>query len=107
MISLSNIRYTLKVVRLRIEEYLVSQGYPDMSTSIGYKSDWTQLETLDHSVLEAYLERRRDPLVGCIEPNMYVGELNWNADTLMVTRVKPYVQEILANIINVHAEVKF
>ncbi|XP_058808366.1 exocyst complex component 2 [Phymastichus coffea] len=105
LISLSNIRYTLKVVLPRIEENLKTHGYPDLSSAIGYKSDWTQLETLDNAVLEAYLERRCDPLVGTIEPNMYVGNLDWTID-LLPTHVKPYAQEILDNLITVHAEVR-
>ena len=90
----------------RIEENLKIQGYPDLSTAIGYKSDWTQLETLDTAVLEAYLERRCDPLVGMIEPSMYVGNLDWTSD-FQPNHIKPYAQEIIANLIAVHAEVKF
>ncbi|XP_011496925.1 PREDICTED: exocyst complex component 2 [Ceratosolen solmsi marchali] len=105
LISLSNIRYTLKVLLPRIEENLKFQGYPDLSTTVGYNSDWTQLKTLDTAVLNAYLERRCDPLVGIIEPNVYIGNLDWNSN-LQIVHVKPYVQEILANIIAVHAEVR-
>lgn len=104
LISLSNIRYTLKVVLPRVEENLKSQGYPDLSTAIGYNSDWTQLETLDTAVLEAYLERRCDPLIGTIEPSMYLGDRDWTSE-FKPKHVKPYVQEILANVIAVHAEV--
>lgn len=94
------------MVRPRIEEKLKALGYPDLKTAIGYKSDWTQLETLDSAVLDAYLERRGDPLVGTIEPSMYVGDLDWRTK-IRPMHVKPYVQEILANLIAVHAEVIF
>lgn len=104
MISLSNVRHTLKVILPRIEKYLKSEGYPDLSTAIGYKSDWTQLETLDMAVLEAYLERRCDPLVGSIESNTYVSKLDWTCD-LPPTHVKFYAHQILSDIIAVHAEV--
>ncbi|KAJ8686377.1 hypothetical protein QAD02_022171 [Eretmocerus hayati] len=105
LISLSNVRYTLREVLPRVEEYLKSLGYPDMSTAIGYKSDWTELETLDAAILEAYLERRCDPLVGTIEPNMYSGDFDWNADH-MVTRMSPYALKILDGLTAVHAEVR-
>lgn len=62
------------------------------------------METLDSAVLDAYLERRCDPLVGTIEPSMYLGGLEWDFDT-EPTHLKPYAQEILANLIAVHAEV--
>ncbi|XP_011867775.1 PREDICTED: exocyst complex component 2 isoform X2 [Vollenhovia emeryi] len=105
LISLSNIRYTLNIVLPRIGDALKAQGYPELSTAVGWNSDWTQLETLDIAVLDAYLERRCDPLVGTIEPSMYLGGLEWDFDT-EPTHLKPYAQEILANLIAVHAEVR-
>lgn len=81
-----------------------SQDYPNLSNAIGWNSDWTQLGTLDTAVLDAYLERRCDPLVGTIEPSMYLGGLEWDFET-EPTHVRPYAQEILANLIAVHAEV--
>ncbi|XP_032690987.1 exocyst complex component 2 [Odontomachus brunneus] len=105
LISLSNIRYTLNAVLPRIGEFLKVQGYPELSTAVGWNSDWTQLKTLDNAVLDAYLERRCDPLVGTIEPSMYLGGLEWDFDA-EPTHLKPYAQEILANLIAVHAEVR-
>lgn len=104
MISLSNIRYTLNTVLPRIEDALKAQGYPELFTAVDWNFDWTQLETLDSAVLDAYLERRCDPLVGTIEPSMYLGGLEWDFDT-EPNHLKPYAQEILANLIAVHAEV--
>ncbi|XP_068965982.1 exocyst complex component 2 isoform X2 [Bombus flavifrons] len=80
-------------------------GYPSLSDADGWGSDWTQLGTLDAAVLDAYLERRCDPLVGTIEPSMYLGGLEWDFET-EPTHVRPYAQEILANLIAVHAEVR-
>lgn len=82
-----------------------NQDYPNLSNAIGWNSDWTQLGTLDTAVLDAYLERRCDPLVGTIEPSMYLGGLEWDFET-EPTHVRPYAQEILANLIAVHAEVR-
>ncbi|XP_014227604.1 exocyst complex component 2 [Trichogramma pretiosum] len=104
LISLSNIHYTLKVILPQLTENLKAQEYPDLTTAIGFNTDWTQLESLDKAVLEAYLERRSDPLIGTIEPSMYVGDLDWDSD-LPARCVKPYTQEIVANVITVHAEV--
>ncbi|XP_078047507.1 exocyst complex component secretory 5 [Augochlora pura] len=104
LISLSNIRYTLKTILPKIGDALKEMDYPSLSNAVGWKSDWT-LETLDTAVLEAYLERRCDPLVGTIEPSMYLGGLEWDFET-EPTHVRPYAQEILANLIAVHAEVR-
>ncbi|XP_066587508.1 exocyst complex component 2 [Prorops nasuta] len=105
LISLSNIRYTLNTILPKMREFLKSQGYPDLSAAVDWNTDWTQLDTLDTAVLDAYLERRCDPLVGTIEPSMYLGGLEWDFDT-EPTHLKPYAQEILANLIAVHAEVR-
>ncbi|XP_076758036.1 exocyst complex component secretory 5 [Xylocopa sonorina] len=105
LISLSNIRYTLNTILPRIGDVLKDLDYPKLSNAIGWNSDWTQLETLDTAVLDAYLERRCDPLVGTIEPSMYLGGLEWDFET-EPTHVRPYAQEILANLIAVHAEVR-
>ncbi|XP_050469622.1 exocyst complex component 2 [Bombus huntii] len=105
LISLSNIRYTLNTILPRIRDALKDQGYPSLSDAEGWGSDWTQLGTLDAAVLDAYLERRCDPLVGTIEPSMYLGGLEWDFET-EPTHVRPYAQEILANLIAVHAEVR-
>ncbi|XP_043287430.1 exocyst complex component 2 [Venturia canescens] len=104
LISLSNIRYTLNVVLPRVVTGLKSRGYPDLTIAEGWRSDWTHLETLDGAVLEAYLERRCDPLVGTIEPSMYLGGLEWDSE-IEPTHVRPYAREALANLIAVHAEV--
>ncbi|XP_018392147.1 PREDICTED: exocyst complex component 2 [Cyphomyrmex costatus] len=105
LISLSNIRYTLNIVLPRIGDYLKEQGYPELSTAVRWNSDWTKLEMLDNKVLCAYVDRRGDPLVGTIEPSMYLGGLEWVFDT-EPTHLKPYAQEILTNLIAVHAEVR-
>ncbi|XP_074093497.1 exocyst complex component secretory 5 [Cotesia typhae] len=104
LISLSNIRYTLNNILPKVVSALKARGYPDLSLADGWSDDWTQLESLDTAVLEAYLERRCDPLVGTIEPSMYLGSLEWDSE-IEPTHIRPYAQEIIANLIAVHAEV--
>lgn len=54
--------------------------------------------------MEAYLEQKSDPLVGTIEPSMYIGKFDWNTK-IKPTDVRPYVKECINNLIAVHAEV--
>lgn len=54
--------------------------------------------------MEAYLEQKNDPLVGTIEPSMYIGKFDWNTK-IKPTDVRPYVKECINNLIAVHAEV--
>ncbi|XP_046625884.1 exocyst complex component 2 isoform X1 [Neodiprion virginianus] len=105
LISLSNIRYTLNTIIPHVNDALKQHGYPPLSLTMSSNTDWTQLDTLDSAVLDAYLERRCDPLVGTIEPSMYLGGLEWHLD-IEPSHVRPYVQEALTNLIAVHAEVR-
>lgn len=62
------------------------------------------LRTLDKAIMEAYLEQKSDPLVGTIEPSMYVGKFEWNTK-IKPSDVRPYMKECINNFIAVHAEV--
>jgi len=64
------------------------------------------LSDLDRKVLETYLEQRADPLVGTIEPSMYLGGFDWDTAG-KPTDVRPYVKELLTNLTSVHAEVRW
>ncbi|KAF4523334.1 hypothetical protein B566_EDAN013529 [Ephemera danica] len=68
------------------------------------------LNTLDKSLCESYLESRTDPLVGTIEPSMYLGRFDWGTwpgpRSEQERDVRPYIKEILANLIAVNAEVQ-
>jgi exocyst complex component 2 len=67
------------------------------------------LNNLDKSLCESYLESRTDPLVGTIEPSMYLGRFDWSTwpgpRSEQERDVRPYIKEILSNLIAVNAEV--
>ncbi|BET01653.1 exocyst complex component [Nesidiocoris tenuis] len=52
-----------------------------------------------------YIEAKSDPLVGTIEPSMYIGYFDWDED-LPPKSVRPYANEIIANLIGVHAQLE-
>ncbi|XP_060810472.1 exocyst complex component 2 [Amyelois transitella] len=62
------------------------------------------LADLEATIADTYLEHKGDPLVGTIEPSMYMGRHRIQDDEL-VQDVRPYVYEIINNLIAVHAEV--
>lgn len=99
---LSNIEYTRSVLLPRIADLFARYQLP---AQVGPLASVNKaLTELDQRVLDAYLEQRSDPLVGTIEPSMYIGNFNWDA-ALKPADVRPYVKELLTNLISVHAEV--
>lgn len=62
------------------------------------------LSSLESSIAETYLEHKGDPLVGTIEPSMYMGR-HTIPENALVEDARPYVYEIINNLIAVHAEV--
>ena len=53
-----------------------------------------------------YLEQKSDPLVGTIEPSMYLGRFDWDMRR-KPSNIGPYAKEIIGNLIRVFAEVSF
>jgi exocyst complex component 2 len=87
----------------RLSELFARYGFPSPVLPIATATN--SLSMLDKRILEIYLEQKSDPLVGTIEPSMYLGRYDW--DTIhKPTDIKPYAKEIIANMIGVHAEVR-
>lgn len=99
---LSNIQYSKSVLLPRIADLFSRYQLPAQSGPMAAVSK--ALTELDQRVLDAYLEQRSDPLVGTIEPSMYIGNFNWDTAS-KPTDVRPYIKELLTNLISVHAEV--
>ncbi|XP_063241728.1 exocyst complex component 2 [Bacillus rossius redtenbacheri] len=100
--TLSNSRYTAAAVLPRVSELFVQHGYPSPAAAVAAAT--SALASLDRSILEMYLEQKSDPLVGTIEPSMYLGRFDWDT-ALRPVDVQPYAKEILTNMVGVHAEV--
>lgn len=100
--TLSNYNYTKNVILPRIPELFSKNGYP----SITVPTDNTKslFLTLDKSIMETYLEQKSDPLVGTIEPSMYLGRFDWDTN-IKPTDVRPYAKECINNLIGVFTEV--
>jgi exocyst complex component 2 len=85
-----------------LSELFTRYGFP--SPILPIQTATNALSTLDRRILEIYLEQKSDPLVGTIEPSMYLGRFDWDT-TQKPTDIRPYAKEIIANMIGVHAEV--
>lgn len=100
--TLSNCQYTRLVVLKNLEEGFTKGGYP--APKVALDNCCSKLEALEKSVLELYLEEKSDPLVGTIEPSMYLERFDWDTQ-IKPTDVRPYVKECINNLIHVHSEV--
>lgn len=102
LMTLANCQYTMNSVLRKTIEAFSKSGY-NISPNIIRKSR-TDLENLERSILESYLEQKSDPLVGTIEPSMYLGRFDWDTN-ITPTDLRPYAKECINNLIHVHFEV--
>lgn len=100
--TLSNCQYTRTVIFENLAELFTKNGFPVPKAPIANVSN--KLEILEKSILDAYLEQKSDPLVGTIEPSMYLGRFDWDTK-IIPSDIRPYAKECITNLIHVHAEV--
>lgn len=100
--TLSNCQYTRTIVFKNIIDLFSKNGFPVPKAPIDNVSN--KLELLEKSILDAYLEQKSDPLVGTIEPSMYLGRFDWDTK-ITPSDIRPYAKECVHNLIHVHAEV--
>lgn len=62
------------------------------------------INQLLNTIVETYVEHKSDPLVGTIEPSMYIGRFQWDLVT-KVDGLRPYVHECCDNLIGVYSEI--
>ncbi|CAH1643265.1 unnamed protein product [Spodoptera littoralis] len=91
-------RHTLAAIATAIHNF----GFPKQNQALQATKE--ALSTLESTIAETYLEHKGDPLVGTIEPSMDMGRHKTDADAI-VDDARPYVYEIINNLIAVHAEV--
>lgn len=103
LITLGNCQFTTRIILPRLSEAFPRHGCP--APTLPLASAASALNALDKRILEVYLEQKSDPLVGTIEPSMYLGLFDWDTPRCP-TDVSPYAKEILANMNGVHAEVQ-
>ncbi|XP_013148421.1 PREDICTED: exocyst complex component 2 [Papilio polytes] len=87
---------------LSIINFICSYDMPKPMQAIQATKD--ELSALEDNIADMYLEYKGDPLVGTIEPSMYMGRHHTDGDTALED-ARPYVYEIINNLIAVHAEV--
>ncbi|KAK7578051.1 hypothetical protein V9T40_010256 [Parthenolecanium corni] len=99
---LSNCRYTRIVLYPKLSALFRHHGFPSIEEPVEQCS--AALSTLENRMTETYVELKSDPLVGTVEPSMYLGHFEWDTCT-KPNDLRPYAKEILTNITAVYAEV--
>lgn len=99
---LANCLYCNKIFFNRLATIFSKYGYP-ISKSV-FEEGRTTINKLLNSIVDTYVEHKSDPLVGTIEPSMYIGRFQWD----LVTRaddLRPYAHECCDNLIGVYSEI--
>ncbi|XP_022175516.1 exocyst complex component 2 [Myzus persicae] len=105
LITISNSQYTRNVMLLKFKKEFEDNGFPTIDVVVARAVEL--LENTESKLLETYIETKSDPLVGTIEPSMYVGNFEWDSPSLLdLKEVRPYAKEIITNLIALHSEVQ-
>ncbi|KAI8430152.1 hypothetical protein MSG28_000537 [Choristoneura fumiferana] len=102
LIAAANAQYTRRVTLPALARAFESYGLPSPSVAIQVTKE--ALAGVEASIAETYLEHKGDPVVGTVEPSMFLGR-HRAAAAERVRDARPYVYEIINNLIAVHAEV--
>ncbi|KAI5695492.1 exocyst complex component 2 [Diaphorina citri] len=101
LLTLSNCQYICFFIFPRLDDLFIQNGLPTIKESLELSTE--NLVILENKLIENYIEIKSDPLVGTIEPSMYLGHFEWDT-VIPPIDLKPYAKEIIGNIITVHAE---
>ncbi|CAG9829620.1 unnamed protein product [Diabrotica balteata] len=102
LITLSNCIFTKITILDEISKKFRETGFSSIDGPI--KMNKNKYESLEKSILDKYLEQKSDPLVGTIEPSMYLGRFDWDIN-VPPTDIRPYAKECVNNLISVHSEI--
>uniref|UniRef100_T1GPX0 Exocyst complex component 2 n=1 Tax=Megaselia scalaris TaxID=36166 RepID=T1GPX0_MEGSC len=99
---LANCSYCHKIFFTHIGTVFVKYGYPLPKLAI--ETSRITINQLFMNLLEEYVEHKNDPLVGTIEPSMYLGNFTWESD-VQLGKLRPYAQECIDNLVGVYSEI--
>lgn len=103
LIVLCNCSFTSNYVLPKLYEAFDKYGYPDMSQVIQITQ--RKFKELEQKLLDIFIEKKRDVVIGAIEPSMYLFDSNWTSVKEMPKDVSYYVKETILNLIFVQAEI--
>lgn len=93
---LANCAYCSKTFFNNLGTVFTKYGYPIPKLAI--ESGRSAANSLFSSLLETYVEHKSDPLVGTIEPSMYIGRFQWDL-VKEPSKLQPYAHECCDNLV--------
>lgn len=99
---LANCLYCNKVFFNRLASIFNRNGYP--ISKLVFEEGRIIVNELLNSIVESYVERKSDPLVGTIEPSMYIARFQWDLVT-EAHDLRPYAHECCDNLVGVYSEI--
>ncbi|XP_013098613.2 exocyst complex component 2 [Stomoxys calcitrans] len=99
---LANCAYCNRSFFHRVGKLFERYGYPLPSLAI--ETARYSVNKLFSNILDAYVEHKGDPLVGTIEPSMYLGGFQWDVE-MPIGNLRPYAHECCDNLVGVYSEI--
>lgn len=99
---LANCAYCNRTVFNNINSIFASFGLTNIKLAVEHGRG--QINELFGRLLETYVEYKSDPLVGTIEPSMYISRFQWNLVT-DIGKLSPYAHECCDNLVSVYSEI--
>ncbi|KAH9400765.1 Exocyst complex component 2 [Tyrophagus putrescentiae] len=103
LVVLCNASYTSNYVLPKLQEAFDRLGYPDMTQTLANAT--RKFKELEVRLLNGFIAKKRDSVIGLIEQSMYDFAPGWTASKEMPKEVSYYVKETLLNLIFVQAEI--
>lgn len=92
----ANCLYCNKQFFTHLQSVFVKHGYP--ISRFVFEGGQTTVTKLMSTIVETFVEHKSDPLVGTIEPSMYIGKFQWDLVTSAVG-LRPYAHECCDNLV--------
>lgn len=102
LIILCNCSYTINYVLPKLYEAFEKYGFPDVSTVI--QKAQRDFKDRENKLLIEFIERKRDQVIGMIEPAMYMFD-DWTSIKEMPRDVSYFVKEVIFKLIFTQAEI--
>lgn len=97
---MANCMYCHKIFFPHLGTVFTKLGYPVPKLAI--ESGQSSINGLFNSILETYVEHKSDPLLGTIEPSMYIGRFQWNL-VQETGKLRPYAHECYDNLVRIYS----
>lgn len=94
---LANCLYCNKKFFANLNAIFTKNGYP--ISRMVFEDGRMTINKLVSSIVETFVEHKSDPLVGTIEPSMYIGKFQWDLVS-SAEGLRPYAHECIDNLVS-------